>query len=118
MKLAELIEEYENRLERAEELGTLAPLERIYASVLDDLRKLDGVPDGARYLSTSEAADRLGVKPATVATWASEGRFPGAFKTAEGRAGEWRIPASDLSGADPRAHRAEEEPGDRVRFDL
>jgi hypothetical protein len=50
-----------------------------------------------RMLTTSEAAEILGVKPSSVRVWLSEEgppRFPNARKF--GR--DWQIPASDLEG--------------------
>lgn len=46
----------------------------------------------SRFLSAREAAEVLGVSPATVASYCAEGLLPGARKL---RAGSpWRIPAS------------------------
>lgn len=49
MRLSDLKSKYEARRQEAEELGTMAPLCRVYESVLADLRDIDGVPDDPQY---------------------------------------------------------------------
>ncbi len=44
------------------------------------------------FMGTKEAAEKLGVKQATVSAWCREGRIPNAEQDAYGS--PWRIPAS------------------------
>lgn len=66
-----------------------------------------------RYLTTSQAARRLSVKPETVAHWCREQRLPNAFKTGEDGDGEWRIPPGDVNNG-PTDNQADDD--GRVRF--
>jgi hypothetical protein len=95
MRLEELMTLYERRAAEAREHGSTAPLERVYALVLEDLRRLDGVGSPDRVMDTAEAASALGVRPKTVRSWCGEGRFAGARRTS-GKTGEWRIPAAEV----------------------
>lgn len=72
----------------------------------------DGEEAGT-YLTTSEAARRLSVKPETIARWCRDGRFPDAFKTdPSGESGEWRIPAEDV-----RSMRERNTEDERIHFE-
>lgn len=96
MRVPQLINRYTRRKRQAEELDVLAPLASVYDAVLDDLRRLDGVDARPSPLTTSEAAEQLGVEPRTVAKWCRQGRLPNAYKTGEDGEGEWRIPPEDV----------------------
>lgn len=113
MKLGELVRKYRRRKREAAELDTLAPLASVYADVLEDLQRLDGVDTSPAPLTTSEAAERLGVEPRTVAKWCRDGRLPNAYKTGSDGDGEWRIPPASVD-AGPNGSQAPTE--DRVRF--
>lgn len=114
MRLRELKRKYTRRRREAEELDALVPLATICDAILDDLRRLDGVDASPAPLTTSEAAERLGVQSRTVARWCREDRLPNAYKTGEEGEGEWRIPPADVD-AGPNGAQAPTE--DRVRFD-
>lgn len=47
------------------------------------------------YIKANKVAVILDVSPRTITRWCCEGRFPGAFKTAESD-GQWRIPTGDI----------------------
>lgn len=82
---------------------------------LSDAAEADAVGQSTRHLTTRDAAERLGVQPATVASWCADGRIPDAWKTGGGNGGEWRIPESALSEVRPRKEASVA--GDRMRFD-
>ena len=94
MRLSELIERYQRQKTEAEQIHATAPLGSMLGMVLEDLRSLDGIEVDDRMLTTSEAADLLGVARKTVAAWASNGRFPRARKTS--KSGEWRISSREV----------------------
>lgn len=94
MKLTELVEEYERRRAEAARHDARVPMAKVYSIVLEELRQLDGTGRPDRMMTTSEAADILGVAQKTVRNWAGEGRLPNARKTSDD--GEWRIPAADV----------------------
>ena len=96
MKLAELLTEYEHRLLWAERHGATAPLNKTYEIVLDELRELDGTPSADRMMTTAEAGHVLSVSAKTVAKWAADGQLDGAWRTSDGNAGEWRVPARSV----------------------
>lgn len=98
MKLGELVERYERRRAEAARHGSTAPLAKVYAVVLEELRGVDGVPDQARLMTTAEAAEVLGLSEKTVRRWLADDRFPGARKTS-GERGEWRIPSAEVYAA-------------------
>jgi excisionase family DNA binding protein len=52
-------------------------------------------------LTTSRAAERLGVGKSTVNLWCRQGRFPNAESTDTPRGPVWLIPESDLEGFEP-----------------
>lgn len=52
-------------------------------------------------LTTSQAAERLGVGKSTVNLWCRQGRFPNAYAKEEARGPVWYIPAGDLEGFTP-----------------
>ena len=52
-------------------------------------------------LTTTQAADRLGVGKSTVNLWCRQGRFPNAYAKEEARGAVWYIPESDLKGFSP-----------------
>ncbi len=54
-------------------------------------------------LTTTQAADRLGVGKSTVNLWCRQGRFPNAYAKEEARGAVWYIPESDLKGFSPPA---------------
>jgi excisionase family DNA binding protein len=54
-------------------------------------------------LTTSQAAERLGVGKSTVNLWCRQGRFPNAYAREETRGPVWYIPESDLKGFSPPA---------------
>lgn len=93
----ELIEKYRALKSDAERFGYQADAAELFECVLEDLRELDGLDDDVpQLLTTEEAADRLGVTPATVAKYCREGKIPEVSKTGSD-GGEWRIPASSLT---------------------
>ncbi len=47
-------------------------------------------------LTTTQAAERLGVGKSTVNLWCRQGRFPNAYAKEEARGAVWYIPESDL----------------------
>jgi len=53
-------------------------------------------------LSTSEAAERLGVAVVTVRLWCKQGRFAGARSVDTPRGPVWLIPENALHGVEPR----------------
>ncbi len=89
------------RLAEALPPGAAVPLPREWL-----LSLLASAGDGGPTLryDTEAAARLLGVAPKTVASWCTQGRFPGARKTG-GAAGKWTIPADAVlalaEGADP-----------------
>jgi hypothetical protein len=95
---AELEREWERRRLEAERHGATAPLSRVYATVLEELRAVDGGEGTDRWMTTTEAAGVLAVAPKTIAKWATRGRFAGARKTSED-GGEWRLPSRAVYGA-------------------
>ena len=97
MRLTELVEEYERRKVVGARHDSRAPVAKVYACVLDELRSLDGSDAEHRLMTTAEAATVLAVCPKTVARWASSGVLEGAYKTS-GESGEWRIPATSVYG--------------------
>lgn len=105
MTLLELVEEYERRRAEAAQHGSTAPLAKVYALVLAELRQVDGSPDLKRCVGTGRAAEILDVSPKTIRRWIHHDRFPGAFKTSDGDGGEWRLPLGDVNaeaGSPPR----------------
>jgi hypothetical protein len=52
-------------------------------------------------LTTTQAAERLGVGKSTVNLWCRQGRFPNAFAQEEARGPVWYIPVTDLEGFNP-----------------
>ncbi len=52
-------------------------------------------------LTTSQAAERLGVGASTVRLWCTQGRFPNARAETTPRGGVWLIPESDLKDFQP-----------------
>lgn len=52
-------------------------------------------------LTTSQAAERLGVGKSTVNLWCRQGRFPNAESTDTPRGPVWLIPESDLKDFKP-----------------
>ncbi len=52
-------------------------------------------------LTTSQAAEQLGVGKSTVNLWCRQGRFPNAYAREEARGPVWYIPAGDLEGFTP-----------------
>lgn len=103
MTLDELIEDLERRRAEAARHGYTARAAKLFAAVLEDLRRVDGTSERGRMMTTGEAADVLKVSPKTVRRWIGDGRLPAAEKTSE--RGEWRIPARDVyrraAGSDP-----------------
>ena len=95
MTVPELIRQYERLQLDADRVGATASLARVCGTFLEELRSVGTAPASERMLSTSEAADALGVEPKTIANWAADGRFPGAKKTSPKR-GRWRIPSRDV----------------------
>ena len=87
----ELLEKY-NRLAADTPIEWLAA---VYKAVLADLRVLEREGAPVSY-NTNDAARACGVAPKTIAHWCEAGRFPQAFKTSEGRGGQWVIPAGDI----------------------
>jgi excisionase family DNA binding protein len=53
-------------------------------------------------LTTTEAAERLGVAQVTVRLWCKQGRFPNARLVEHPRGDYWVIPPGDLRGVEPR----------------
>jgi len=53
-------------------------------------------------LTTTEAAERLGVAQVTVRLWCKQGRFPHARLVEHPRGDYWLIPPGDLNGVAPR----------------
>jgi excisionase family DNA binding protein len=51
-----------------------------------------------KMLTTSQAAERLGVGQSTVNLWCRQGRFPNAERVATPQGGYWTIPEGDLRG--------------------
>jgi excisionase family DNA binding protein len=49
-------------------------------------------------LTTTQAAERLGVGKSTVNLWCRQKRFPNAYAREEARGAVWYIPESDLKG--------------------
>lgn len=92
------------------------PVEAIRQWLQEDVEDRGDLSSTQRISSTAEAAEFLGVQPATVAEWAKEGRFPNAWKTGSDGGGEWRIPEGDLFALTQGAN--DRRGGDRVRFDL
>ena len=94
MMLSELLADLERRRLEARRLQTSAPLETVYANLIDQLKDLEGVPtDGMVGLAT--AAGLLGVSTKTLAKRCNQGVYPGAQKTSE--RGHWRIPLAELA---------------------
>ena len=91
MTLEELLKEYERRVQDAQRIGAIAPVDKIYGVVLDELTALDGVSTPVGMMNTTEAGNLLRKAPKTVARWARLGRFPGAVR-ANGLTGEWMLP--------------------------
>jgi len=52
-------------------------------------------------LTTTQAAERLGVGKSTVNLWCRQGRFPNAYAKEEARGAVWYIPESDLKEFSP-----------------
>jgi Helix-turn-helix domain len=52
-------------------------------------------------LTTSQAAEVLGVAPVTVRLWCRQGRFPNAYSEPTPRGVIWYIPRKDLTGVEP-----------------
>jgi excisionase family DNA binding protein len=50
------------------------------------------------YLTTKQAAERLGVGESTARLWCKQGRFPGAFEQPTLRGPVWQIPEADVLG--------------------
>ena len=86
-------------LTKYERLATDTPvpwLADVYKAVVADLRTLEREGALVSY-NTAEAARACGVIPKTIAHWCeSAERFPSAFKTSEGKGGQWVIPAGDV----------------------
>lgn len=95
MTVPELIRQYERLRLDAERVGATAPLAKVYAAFIEELRSAGNVGGSERMMSTTEAASELGVEPKTIANWCADGRFPGAKKTSP-RRGRWRIPSRDV----------------------
>lgn len=73
-------------------------------------------------LTTTQAAERLGVGKSTVNLWCRQGRFPNAYAREEARGNVWYIPESDLKnfeppkrGRVPNAVKAEMKPTKKAR---
>ena len=96
--VSELITEYERRRGEAEQIEASAPVAKIYAQVLGELRGLEAgdIPD--RMMSTEEASRLLGIGRAAVAKRCACGELEGAQKTS-GKRGRWRIPARSVYAA-------------------
>ncbi len=94
MTVSELLEAYQRRHKEALEVGATAPVAKLYRTVIEDLKGLNGTPTASRLLNTSDAAGLLGVKRKTVAKWAREGRLRGAMKTSGD--GVWLIPSASV----------------------
>ena len=91
MTRAELVAKYER-------LATDTPvswLAEIYKAVMIDLRTLEREGALVSY-NTAEAARACGVTAKTIAHWCELGRFPNAFKTSQGKGGQWVVPAGDV----------------------
>lgn len=95
MTVPELIRQYERLQLDADRVGATAPLARVYATFLEELRSAGNAVGVGSMMSTTEAASELGVESKTVANWCADGRFPGATKTSPKR-GRWRIPSRDV----------------------
>ena len=95
MTVPELIRQYERLRLDAERVGATAPLARVYATFIEELRSAGSGGGSESMMSSKEAASELGVEPKTVANWCADGRFPGAKKTSPKR-GRWRIPSRDV----------------------
>ncbi len=95
MTVADLIRQYERLRLDAERVGATAPLARVYATFIEELRSAGNAGGIERMMSTMEAASELGVEAKTIANWCADGRFPGAQKTSPKR-GRWRIPSRDV----------------------
>jgi excisionase family DNA binding protein len=85
----------ERRRREAVEVGATAPLAKVYAVLIEQLRSIDGTPTPERWMTTAEAAEVLSLSEKTVRGWCGEGRFPGAKKTS-GETGRWTIPAREV----------------------
>ena len=70
-------------------------LVELYEAVLADLRTLEQEGAPVSY-NTAEAARACGVTAKTIAHWCELGRFSNAFKTSQGKGGQWVIPAGDV----------------------
>lgn len=102
MTLAELLARFERRKVEAETLEATAPVAKVYALVLEELREVDGVPAIEAKVNTTTAGEVAGVDRSTIAKRCAEGWYPNAEKTSSGQGGEWRIPLSDLRHPVPR----------------
>lgn len=105
MELTDLIEDLERRRAEAARIGATAPVSKLYGRILEELRQVDGTPNGGRFVGTGEAAEILGVSRKTVRRWCNpnDPRLPGARKTS-GEDGVWRIPLKEVYrevGVDP-----------------
>ncbi len=49
------------------------------------------------YLTTKQAAERLGIGESTARLWCKQGRFPGAFEQQTLRGPVWQIPEADVA---------------------
>lgn len=56
----------------------------------------DGIDMSEGYVNSIEAAARTGIDDTTIRKMAAGNRIPGAYKTSEGKRGDWRIPEDAL----------------------
>lgn len=49
-----------------------------------------------KYVNSIEASERTGIDDTTIRKMAAGNRIPGAYKTSEGKRGDWRIPEDAL----------------------
>ncbi len=95
MNLSDVVAELERRRADAARYQATAPVATVLRDLIEELKRLDGIPSAERYMDSDEATEVLPVDKRTVARWCKQGRFSGARKSAGAR-GKWLIPASQV----------------------
>jgi hypothetical protein len=90
--LETLRREYRRKAAEAREVGALAPLDRVYDQVAEDLGRVNGRAERGGWATTEQAAAVLPLQPDTISRKCAAGEFAGARKTGGSGGGMWMIP--------------------------